>query len=339
LAFLSAALFGSSTPVGKFLLRDFSAPQLAGLLYLGAALGVSVPLLLTRKGLFGARMNGPIVLRLASSILFGGVLGPLFLLWGLNLATSASVSLWLNLELVATVILGHFFFRDHLGRKGWLGASLIGAASLFLSWGEGAAGLQAGLLLVMACLCWGLDNHFTALIDGILPTQSTFWKGLSAGSANLAIGLFFGDFQGSTATVSLALVMGALAYGASIVLYITAAQGLGAVRGQMIFSSAPFFGLVLSWTFLKEPLTAVHGFAAAFQVFGLALVFGDKHAHRHAHEEMEHTHLHSHDDGHHSHVHPGMDPKLRHSHPHRHEPLEHSHSHWPDLHHRHRHKQ
>ncbi|MEO6095234.1 MAG: EamA family transporter [Fibrobacteria bacterium] len=337
LAFISAALFGASTPLGKFLLRDFSASQLAGLFYLGAALGVSIPLLLSRRGLFGARMDGRNILRLSCSIFFGGILGPLFLLWGLERASSASVSLWLNLELVGTVFLGHFFFRDQLGRWGWWGATLIGSASLFLSWGGGVAGWQAGMLLVLACLCWGLDNHYTALIDGILPMQSTLWKGLAAGSTNLAIGLVFTEFRGSPKDVGIALVTGALAYGASIALYITAAQGLGAVRSQMIFATAPFIGLVLSWSFLGEHLSTVHGLAAVCQMLGLALVFKDRHAHRHSHEQIEHTHLHSHNDGHHTHFHPDRDPKLKHSHSHRHERMEHSHPHWPDLHHRHRH--
>lgn len=205
---------GASTPVGKFLLQAFSPTQLAGLLYLGAALGVSIPWLLSRGAGSGARLNRLNLFRLGGSILFGGILGPLFLLWGLLLASAASVSLWLNLEMVSTVLLGHLCFRDPLGRFGWMGAGLIALASLLLSWGEGAAGWQAGLFLVLACLCRGLDNHFTALIDGILPTQSTFWKGLAAGSTNLALGIWTSEFRGGPETVALALGTVALAYGA-----------------------------------------------------------------------------------------------------------------------------
>lgn len=318
-------------------MRDFSSPQLAGLLYLGGAVGVSIPLLVSRRVFFGARLDGPNLLRLSGSIIFGGILGPLFLLWGLRLATSASVSLWLNLEMVTTILLGHFIFRDKLGRWGLFGASLVGAASLLLSWNEGATGWQAGILLVLACLSWGLDNHWTARIDGILPMQSTFWKGLAAGSTNLVIGLAFNDFQGSPKAVGIALVTGGLAYGASIALYITAAQALGAVRSQMVFASAPFFGLVLSWGFLGETLTMVHGLASIFQILGISFVFKDRHAHYHTHDEMAHTHLHSHDDGHHTHAHPGLNSRQRHSHPHQHERLAHTHPHWPDLHHRHVH--
>ena len=40
LAFLSAVLFGIATPVSKLLLQDFTAFQLSGLPYLGAAIGM-----------------------------------------------------------------------------------------------------------------------------------------------------------------------------------------------------------------------------------------------------------------------------------------------------------
>ena len=41
MAILSALLFGAATPASKWLLNELSAFQLAGLLYLGAALGVA----------------------------------------------------------------------------------------------------------------------------------------------------------------------------------------------------------------------------------------------------------------------------------------------------------
>lgn len=337
LALLSAALFGASTPVSKLLLVDLTPPQLAGLLYLGAASGVGIKILLNRDGIFGGRIDARNVLRLAGAVLFGGVLGPLFLMKGLRLASAGSVSLWLNLEMVATALLGHMFFRDYLGRWGWMGAALIGAASMTLSWGEGSAGWQAGIFLALACLCWGLDNHWTALIDGLSPLQSTFWKGLVAGGTNFGIGLFLERLTAPPESIGLAIVAGALAYGASISLYITAAQALGASRSQMVFASAPFIGFTLSWTFLGEPLNALHGIAAVLQILGLISLFRERHSHHHVHEAMDHAHVHTHDDGHHDHLHPGTPASLRHSHRHAHKPIAHAHPHWPDLHHRHPH--
>jgi hypothetical protein len=47
---------------------------------------------------------------LTITTLFGGILGPRFLLAGLRIAASGSVSLWLMLEMAFTAILGRLFF-------------------------------------------------------------------------------------------------------------------------------------------------------------------------------------------------------------------------------------
>ena len=185
IAFLSALLFGAAAPVSKPLLAQLSSFQLAGLLYIGAALGVVVLLARERKFVLPWRMDRRNTLYLLGSVIFGGILGPLALLAGLRMASAASVSLWLNLEMVATAVIGHFIFKDHLTRRSWLAAAGIFAAAVILAAGEGPAGVSAGLLVLAACVSWGIDNHLTALIDGITPAQSTFWKGLVAGSTNL----------------------------------------------------------------------------------------------------------------------------------------------------------
>lgn len=52
------------------------------------------------------------IMRLSGAIVLGGIVGPLLLLIAVRFANAGSVSLWLNLEFVATVIPGHFIFRE-----------------------------------------------------------------------------------------------------------------------------------------------------------------------------------------------------------------------------------
>jgi hypothetical protein len=137
--------------------------------------------------------------------------------------------------------------------------------------------------------------------------------------------------------VAAALAVGALSYGVSIVLYVIAAQHLGATRAQVAFSSAPFLGAGLSILLLGESVDAGHVASAAVLALGVALLLLDRHEHVHVHPAVEHVHSHRHDDGHHDHAHTGLDPAVRHVHLHAHGPLEHRHRHLPDLHHRHRH--
>jgi drug/metabolite transporter (DMT)-like permease len=337
LALLSAALFGAATPASKVLLADLSAFQLAGLLYLGAALGVA-PLAWRQGGLrIPGRSDRRNRMRLLGAIAAGGVAGPVLLLVGLRLAGAASVSLWLSFELVATAVLGALLFREPLGRRGWLSVGAALAAAAIVAFSGEQAGVLACLLVLAGCLCWGLDNHLTALIDGITPSESTFWKGLAAGTCNLAIGIAFEPFAAPPLGTLAALFVGALSYGASILLYISAAQTLGATRAQVAFSSAPLFGVVLSVVWLGEHFGVAHGISALLFAAAIALLMFERHGHRHSHDAMRHEHAHRHDDGHHLHSHTGLPPGTRHSHPHEHAPMVHAHPHWPDLHHRHHH--
>ena len=337
MAILAALFFGAATPVSKPLLAHLTSFQLAGLLYLGAALGVIVLLVRERKFIPPWRMDRRNLWLLLGSVVFGGILGPLALLAGLRLASAASVSLWLNLEMVATAVLGHFLFKDHLTRRSWLAAGGIFLAAVILAAGEGAAGVLAGLLVLAACVSWGIDNHVTALIDGITPAQATFWKGLAAGTTNLVIGVSLAPLAASFGEVLGGLGIGVVAYGFSIVLYIASAQQLGATRSQLIFSSAPFWGVLLSVALLGEKLTWQHGAAAVIFIASIVLLYREQHGHAHTHKEQEHEHMHQHDDGHHLHDHEELLKASWHSHVHEHTPLEHVHPHWPDLHHRHEH--
>src|SRR5262245_36004762 len=205
LAFASAVLFGASTPASKLLLGSLQPFQLAGLLYLGAAAGMAP--VAARELRAGARLriDRANARRLAGAVLFGGVLAPVLLLAALRLTLAGSVALLLNLEMVATALLGVALFREHLGRGAWLGVAGVATAGALVAADGGVPGLLGALLAAAACLCWGLDNNWTALIDGITPAQSTLVKGLGAGATNLAIGVASAPLAASRPTLAAAL--------------------------------------------------------------------------------------------------------------------------------------
>ena len=204
-------------------------------------------------------------------------------------------------------------------------------------WDRGTAGFLPGVLVALACVCWGFDNHFTSLIDGLTPQETTFWKGIAAGTTNLMIGLAVAPWAAEPLTVAGALLLGSAAYGASIVLYIAAAQNIGATRGQLVFSAAPFFGVLIALVVLGERMTAMQIISVGVLLAGLGVLLREGHAHRHHHPAAEHEHWHHHTDGHHGHTHPGRPAWLGHVHRHAHDELEHAHPHVPDVHHRHEH--
>ena len=330
---LAAVLFGVTTPLASRLATETSAPTLAGLLYLGAALAV---LPLVGRGVAPAAVLRRGGRRLATAVVAGGLLGPVLLTAGLSRTPAATASLLLNLELVATALLAAAFFGEHIGRRVVTGTALVVLAGITLAWTD-APELRLGALLILgACVCWGLDNCVTADLDQVAPHHITLVKGVIAGTTNLVIGVVISGELPAAGLTAGALVLGGVGYGASITLWVRGARDLGAARGQLIFSAAPFVGVLVAWTVLRDEPTAQQGIALALAAMGVALVVGSGHEHEHAHASVVHEHEHQHDE-HHQHDHDGEAPAERHSHRHAHEPLVHAHPHVPDLHHRHEH--
>ena len=341
LALASAILFGATAPLSKLLLVSIDAQLLAGLLYLGAGMGLG-GLLLVRKAVgihaTEAALTRADVPWLAVIILFGGVLGPLLLMSGLNLTDAASGSLLLNLEGLATMGIAWLVFRENVDRQLLLGAFAILLGACVLSWeGRGISVDTGALLIALACLCWGIDNYLTRKLSASDPVQLSIAKGLAAGVVNIAIALMRGAEFPPASTAGAAAVVGFLGVGVSLVLFILALRHLGAARTGAYFSLAPFIGALVAVGLLHESVTWQLLAAGALMAVGLWLHLAERHAHEHEHGVLEHEHSHVHDE-HHQHEHEGavIEP---HSHWHRHEPLRHTHPHYPDLHHRHEHRE
>jgi drug/metabolite transporter (DMT)-like permease len=95
-----------SSPLAKLLLKDVSPITLAGLLYLGAFLGLFLYSLATNKTTHETkteRLERKDLSWLIGAILSGGVIAPISQMIGLNLISGFSVSLLLNLEGVGAI--------------------------------------------------------------------------------------------------------------------------------------------------------------------------------------------------------------------------------------------
>ncbi len=334
---LAAVAFGASAPFVVALTDAVPSVTLAGLLYLGAALGTG-PLALHPASRPAPQAWRRSAVLLGLAVVFGGALGPVLLVLGLANTSAASGSLLLNFELVATTILAGVMFSEYIGPKIMSGVTLVTAAGVVLGWSGNPEIRWGAILIAAACVCWGVDNCVTASIDGITASQVTAVKGVLAGGATFAVGV------GATGLPELvpslgALAVGAIAYGLSSMWWVIGARDLGAARGQLVFSSAPFVGAVLSWVGFGESIEARQLVALGLAGVGVALVVGSQHEHAHYHPAVEHTHRHSHDE-HHTHEHTGDEPPLVggvHEHLHRQEAFVHTHPHLPDLHHKHDH--
>jgi drug/metabolite transporter (DMT)-like permease len=335
-ALASAVLFGLSAPLAKLLLGDVSPWLLAGLLYCGSGLGLVTYRLIARKE--PVRLQRSHVAPLIGAVVAGGVIAPVLLMLGLSAMPASGASLLLNAESVFTATLAWVVFREHLDRRILLGmiAIVAGAAVLSVPYGIELGTPLPALAILGACLCWGLDNNLTRKVALNDPTWLAAVKGAVAGPVNLVLALVMGARMPGAMTLAGSLVLGFVAYGLSLVLFITAMSAVGTARAGAYFAVAPFVGAVVS-IIMGEPITWSLAIAGALMAVGVWLHLTERHEHEHTHLALEHTHLHTHD-AHHQHEHAEPVPAgTRHTHPHTHEPLVHAHEHYPDAHHRHGH--
>ena len=333
----AALLFGGGTPFAKGLLSSVSPWLLAGLLYLGSGLGLSLYRLLRRAP--AVRLAPGEWLWFAGAIIAGGVIGPVLLMFGLTGMPASGASLLLNAEAVFTALLAWFAFRESFDRRIALGMAAIVAGAVVLSWPGDAqfSGLWPSLAVLGACLAWGIDNNLTRKVSLTDATWIAAIKGWAAGSVNLTLAFLLGASWPPLTNLAAALVVGCFAYGVSLALFVIGLRHLGTARTVAYFSVAPFFGALLAIPLLGEAVSMQLLIAGALLALGVWLHLTERHAHLHEHEPLAHAHAHVHDE-HHKHEHDfpwnGDEP---HTHPHQHAPLQHSHPHYPDSHHRHHH--
>lgn len=340
LALGAAVLFGAAAPLSKLLTGTVDPWLLAGILYLGAGSGLVV-VRMGRRAIGLPSQEAPLrrgdLPWLAAVVLFGGLLGPLFLMFGLSLTSAASGSLLLNLEGLATMAIAWLVYRENVDRRLLLGAGAILAGAVLLAWnGQGVSLDYGGALIAAACLCWGIDNNLTRKISAADPVQIAMIKGLAAGATNIALALWLGASFPPLADIAAGGAVGFLGVGVSLVMFMLGLRHLGTARTGAYFSLAPFIGAAIAIVLFGEQPTVQFGSAAALMALGLWLHLTERHDHWHEHEVLEHEHLHWHDE-HHQHAHDGPVTEP-HSHWHRHAPMRHKHPHYPDLHHRHVHE-
>ena len=141
-ALCAAALFGASTPFAKLLTGDTPPVLLAGLLYLGSGLGLSLARVIRDRGVRPSGLPKGEWPWLLGAIFFGGMLGPVALMFGLLSTSGSTASLLLNLEAVLTAVLAWVVFKENADKRIILGMLAIVAGGVALSWPTASAGVM-----------------------------------------------------------------------------------------------------------------------------------------------------------------------------------------------------
>ncbi len=339
IALTAALLFGMSTPLVQRFGVGIGSFTTAALLYAGATLiGMLIRQPIERE----ARVQRSDASRLALMALFGAVIGPVALAWGLQRTSGASASLMLTLEAVFTAVLARLWYHETLDRRVVLAMILLTLGGMVLvvdraNVGPGGPSQMFGLLAVMvATAAWGVDNTLSRTVADRDPGQVVMFKGALGAVATSLMAVVFGEPAPALLPGLALLAVGATGYGLSLRFYLLAQRAFGAARTGSVFAFAPFVGALFAFTLGERSGSAWMLAGALLMALGIVLHLAESHEHEHEHDETDHEHAHGHDDGHHTHTHDSL-PVGQHSHLHRHEPTRHVHAHVPDEHHAHRH--
>ena len=318
-AFLAAVFYAINVPVSKLLLRSVSPTMMAAFLYLGAGIGIGLLSLLSKKEKAEklSKEDLPYVLGMIGL----DIAAPIFLMFGLRMASSANASLLSNFEIVATTLIALFVFHEAVSTRLWVAIGFITLSSILLSF-EGAESFRfsyGSLLVLAATVCWGLENNCTRNISSKSTFEIVILKGIFSGLGSLIIALLSGEHFPVVTDLLMVLLLGFVAYGLSIFLYVRAQNVLGAAKTSAYYAVAPFVGALFSFILWKEQLSGRFFAALLVMIVGSVLVVLDTLIRHHVHMHT-HTFTHTHDGSTHTHT-------ISHTHGHDHFVTEEKHGH------------
>ena len=275
-AILAAAFYALNSPLSKLLLGKMGPTMMAAFLYLGAGLGMAAYQLLGSRR--GALANEQKLTKKELPYTIGMVLldiaAPIALMVGIKRTSAANAALLNNFEIVATSLIALAIFREKISGKLWLGIFLVTLSSVILSVEDiRSVSLSAGSLFVLlACLCWGFENNCTRMLSSKNPVEIVIIKGIFSGGGSLIIAFAAGEAFPGIAEMLLALCLGFVAYGLSIVFYIFAQRELGAAKTSAYYAIAPFIGVALSLVIFRDMPSASFIVALVVMILGTWVV-------------------------------------------------------------------
>ena len=279
-AILAAALYAVSAPFSKLLLAHIPATLMAGFLYIGAGIGMAAVAFIRKIG--GAKKeesrfsSGEIPFVIGMIVL--DIAAPVCLMIGLEHTTAANASLLNNFEIVATALIALFVFKESISPRLWAGIAFVTASCALLSF-EDISSIrfsEGSLLVLLAAVCWGLENNCTRRISGKDPLKIVLLKGIFSGTGSLIIGFCIGERAEQPQYIPAVLILGFVAYGLSIFFYVYAQRLLGAARTSAYYAVAPFIAAALSLAVLGEKPAPTYFAAIILMAAGAFFASGDK---------------------------------------------------------------
>jgi drug/metabolite transporter (DMT)-like permease len=275
----AAVLFGSVFSLAKVPLTTIDPLALTAIVYTISGLAL-IPF---AKGSFKFERRDDYFYVLVITI-FGGILAPVLLMYGLQQTAASTAAILTNGEIVFTIALSSIFFGEKpRGRVGLFAVvlvviGLIIATTEDLQALETIVQLNAGNIMILASMfMWAIDNNVSRrLTSTASPAKIAMVKSLAGGLVMIMVVLALGKGNIITAIKFdiwiLIVGMSIAGFGGALLLFLEGIKRIGTVKTMSMFSLTPIFGIVIAALGLGESINVFQGIATGLIIVGIILI-------------------------------------------------------------------
>ena len=269
LALVSACLYAFNVIIEKKYVDNMSSEKILFLMYLGAGVGLFIIHLLT-KHKYKERENKITKKELPkiATIVICELLASFFIIEAVKNIDASLVSLLSIFEIIMTSLCAYLIFKTPIEKNEVIAIIFVLAGSFVLNFKNNIFSSISlnSLLVIIACLCWGIENNVTASISTKEPALFTSIKCGAVSLLYLMLVIIKGDFSFS---YPILIIFGFFSYGLSILSYALSTKYLGASKATLVFSFSPIFGVLLAFIIYGEKLTSTFLISAILMIIGI----------------------------------------------------------------------
>jgi len=275
-AIFSAIMFGSVSVLAKPLMSTVNPLLLSSLIYLIAA--VTLTPLAQKQSFQKTKKNYLLILAIS---ICGATIAPSLFFIGLTHASASDAALIANGEVFFSVLLAMIFFKERLGKFGYVATALILAGMIIITTDLNFSDFTLqqlhyqDMLLILSMLFWGIDNNLSRILaEKIHVAKIAQIKSAIGGTILFVVAVFgFGvPLNISLSDIPSILVLGMIGFAASLYFFLQSLKRINTVRTVLIFSTSSIFGLIAASVFLHEQIDWYQIIAAGIMIFGVYLM-------------------------------------------------------------------
>ncbi len=269
LALVSAFLYSFTVIVEKKYINSLNSNEILFLMYLGAGVGLLVIHLFT-KNKYKERETRITKKEIPKIILIVicELLASFSIIEALKSIDASLVSLLTIFEIVMTSLCAYYIFKAPIEKNEVIAIVFVLLGSFILNFKNGTISNISvnSLLVIFACLCWGINNNITASISSKEPAFFTSIKCSSVAILYLILSIID---NGVTFQYPILILFGFISYGLGILTYAISTRYLGASKATLVFSFSPIFGVILSFIIYSEKLTVTFVISVVLMIIGI----------------------------------------------------------------------